>query len=107
MRPHVAAVYAFARVADDLADEGTVAPGVRQMQLQAWQRRLHEAVAVGSAGAYAAGGEARTPAGRDDLLLLALGHSIRSLDLPVSLFDDLVSEREQQQIVASGGRPRF
>src|SRR6266446_138242 len=91
MRPHVAAVYAFARVADDLADEGTVAPLVRQMQLQAWQRRLHEAVAVGCADAHAAGGEARTPAGRDDLLLLALGHSIRSLDLPVSLFDDLVS----------------
>ncbi len=91
MRPHVAAVYAFARVADDLADEGTVAPGVRQTRLQAWQRRLHEAVAVGRADAYAAGGESRTPAGRDDLLLLALGHSIRSLDLPVSLFDDLVS----------------
>jgi squalene synthase HpnC len=83
MRPHVAAVYAFARVADDLADEGTVLPGVRQMQLHAWQRRLHEAVADG--------GEARTPAGPDDLLFLALGHSIRSLDLPVSLFDDLVS----------------
>jgi squalene synthase HpnC len=83
MRPHVAAVYAFARVADDLADEGTVAPVVRQTQLQAWQRRLHEAVADE--------GEARTVAGRDDLLFLALGHSIRSLDLPVSLFDDLVS----------------
>jgi phytoene synthase len=87
MRPHVAAVYAFARVADDLADEGTVAPGVRQTQLRAWQRRLHEAVAVGRADA----GNVRIPAGRDDLLLLALGHSIRSLDLPVSLFDDLVS----------------
>src|SRR5580704_15691782 len=87
MRPHVAAVYAFARVADDLADEGTVAPGVRQTQLRAWQRRLHEAVAVERADA----GETRTPAGRDDLLLLALGHSIRTLDLPVSLFDDLVS----------------
>jgi squalene synthase HpnC len=83
MRPHVAAVYAFARIADDLADEGTVAPGVRQTQLRAWQRRLHEAVTDG--------GEARMPAGRDDLLFLALGHSIRSLDLPVSLFDDLVS----------------
>src|ERR1700682_2312760 len=83
MRPHVAAVYAFARVADDLADEGTVAPGVRQMQLQAWQRLLREG--------GAAGDEARSVAGRDDLVFLALGHSIRSLDLPVSLFDDLVS----------------
>ena len=87
MRPHVAAVYAFARVADDLADEGTVAPVVRRTQLMAWQRRLHEAVTVGRADAN----ETRTPAGRDDLLLLALGHSIRTLDLPVSLFDDLVS----------------
>ena len=28
---------------------------------------------------------------RDDLILVALGHSIRSLDLPLSLFDDLLS----------------
>ena len=28
---------------------------------------------------------------RDDLIALALGHSIRSLDLPLSLFDDLLS----------------
>jgi len=83
MRPHVAAVYAFARVADDLADEGAGAPLVRQTQLRAWQRRLHEAVTDG--------GVARTPAAGDDLLFLALGHSIRTLDLPVSLFDDLVS----------------
>jgi squalene synthase HpnC len=83
MRPHVAAVYAFARVADDLADEGAAAPLVRQTQLRAWQRRLHEAVTDG--------GAARTSDARDDLLFLALGHSIRSLDLPVSLFDDLVS----------------
>jgi alkylation response protein AidB-like acyl-CoA dehydrogenase len=30
MRPHVAAVYAFARVADDIADEGTDAPEQRR-----------------------------------------------------------------------------
>ena len=30
MRPHVAAVYAFARVADDIADEGGDAPEVRR-----------------------------------------------------------------------------
>jgi phytoene synthase len=87
MRPHVAAVYAFARVADDLADEDTVAPAIRQTRLRAWQRRLHEAVADGRAD----GGDDLRPAARDDLLFLALGNSIRSLDLPVSLFDDLVS----------------
>jgi hydroxysqualene synthase len=83
MRPHVAAVYAFARVADDIADEGTALPATRQSQLRAWQSRLHEAVASS---------RAVPPSGtRDDLIVAALGHSIRSLDLPVVLFDDLLS----------------
>lgn len=83
MRPHVAAVYAFARVADDMADEGTDAPEVRQVRLRAWQQRLHEAAAGGTA--------ARGNESLDELIFIALGHSIRSLDLPVSLFDDLLS----------------
>ena len=44
MRPHVAAVYAFARVADDIADEGAASAGERQARLHAWQERLHDAV---------------------------------------------------------------
>ncbi len=83
MRPHVAAVYAFARVADDIADEGPDPAPVRQQRLRAWQRRLHDAAA--SPGADAPQG------GRDDLIFAALGHSIRSLELPVPLFDDLLS----------------
>jgi hydroxysqualene synthase len=82
MRPHVAAVYAFARVADDIADEGGDAAPVRRQRLDAWQQRLHAAVAdhrVDLTGS------------RDELMMMALGHTIRSLDLPVSLFDDLVS----------------
>src|ERR1700704_4661160 len=46
MRPHVAAVYAFARVADDIADEGTAPADDRRARLLAWQRRLHAAVAA-------------------------------------------------------------
>src|SRR5436309_11942850 len=46
MRPHVAAVYAFARVADDIADEGTLAADERRARLDAWQRRLYAAVAL-------------------------------------------------------------
>ena len=83
MRPHVAAVYAFARAADDFADEGTAPAAVRQSQLGDWQRRLHDAVADER--------EDRTLESRDELLFFALGHSIRSLDLPVTLFDDLLS----------------
>jgi squalene synthase HpnC len=86
MRPHVAAVYAFARAADDFADEGTAVPAVRLAQLRGWQERLHE-----SAAAAAGHGKVQSPVSRDDLLFLALGHSIRSLELPVRLFDDLLS----------------
>src|SRR5687767_842013 len=80
LRPHIAAVYAFARVADDIADEGTAPPEVRQERLRAWQVRLHESVA---------GGQKGTPDRQEDLLFVALGHSIRTLQLPLSLFDDL------------------
>src|SRR5215207_1140233 len=83
MRPHVAAVYAFARGADDIADEGVATAGERQERLRAWQRRLHDAVTAGPGGDALARDE--------DLVFVALGHTIRSLDLPVSLFDDLLS----------------
>jgi squalene synthase HpnC len=43
IRPHVAAVYAFARRADDFADEGDDAPDVRLEKLDDWSRRLHAA----------------------------------------------------------------
>jgi phytoene synthase len=87
MRPHVAAVYAFARVADDMADEGIDPPAIRQARLDAWRRRFHAAAL-------------RLPddferAGRDTLILAALGHTIRALDLPVPLFDDLLSAFRQ------------
>jgi squalene synthase HpnC len=83
MRPHVAAVYAFARVADDIADEGSAPAAERLTQLNAWQRRLHAAVAVEAAEG--------APHQHEDLIVAALAHSIRSLDLPIALFDDLVS----------------
>lgn len=98
MRPHIAAVYAFARVADDIADEGAATAADRQTALDAWQRRLHIAVrAVDIDGAVEVDDVARVapPAGprdeRGDLILAAVAHSIRTLDLPLSLFDDLVS----------------
>src|SRR5437868_1825895 len=84
MRPHVAAVYAFARVADDFADEGSAPAAERQAHLAAWRMRLHRA----AASTNGAGSGAAT---RDDLIFLALGHSIRTLDLPIVLFDDLLS----------------
>jgi hydroxysqualene synthase len=83
MRPHVAAVYAYARVADDIADAGTAPAEERITRLDRWQRRLHAAVAVEAASA--------PPHDHEDLIVVALAHSIRTLDLPLDLFDDLVS----------------
>jgi phytoene synthase len=83
MRAHVAAVYAFARVADDIADEGAAPPAERLAQLNAWQRRLHAAVAIERS--------ADAPHEHEDLIVVALAHSIRVLDLPIALFDDLLS----------------
>jgi phytoene synthase len=83
MRPHIAAIYAFARVADDLADEGSMPAAERLVQLAAWQRRLHGAVAEPAATLESDDHE--------DLIIVATAHTIRSLDLPLSLFDDLVS----------------
>ena len=83
MRPHVAAVYAYARVADDIADEGSQPPDERLKLLDGWQRRLHAAVAVEAASA--------PPHDHEDLIVVALAHSIRTLDLPLALFDDLLS----------------
>src|SRR5262245_49298183 len=83
MRPHVAAVYAFARVADDIADEGRVDPDERRARLAAWRRRLHAAVAVEQS--------ADAPHAHEDLIIVAAAHTIRTLELPIALFDDLLS----------------
>src|SRR6266550_3214935 len=83
MRPHVAAVYAFARIADDMADEGTAPAADRLARLSAWQRRLHAAVSPDR--------KVDAPHAHEDLIVAAAAHSIRSLDLPIELFDDLLS----------------
>lgn len=80
MRPHVAAVYAFARIADDYADEGTRPQAEREALIAAWQERLHAAA------------EGRVvPDGPHPEVFVALGPTIRERRLPVALFDDLLS----------------
>jgi phytoene synthase len=83
MRPHVAAVYAFARAADDFADEGTLAPAERYRLLDAWQQRLHAA---------APDPESDDPA---DRVFAALAHTRQQCRLDVGLFDDLLSAFRQ------------
>ena len=93
MRPHIAAIYAFARAADDFADEGNRAPADRIALLDDWGSRLRESVGVAAAGPPSP--ESRVPNPEPDAVFLALGHTIRSRSLPVGLFEDLLSAFRQ------------
>jgi hydroxysqualene synthase len=81
MRPAVAAIYAFARRADDFADEPGPSESERMRLLDDWHRRL-----------MAPTSRSTDP---DDLVFLALGDAIRRHRLPVALFEDLLSAFRQ------------
>jgi len=85
MRPHIAAIYAFARTADDFADEGDVPPHQRLSRLDDWLLRLRACLAPGQLAA----------ASDDDAVFLALSNTIRECALPVGLFEDLLSAFRQ------------
>ncbi len=95
MRPHIAAVYAFARTADDFADEGERSGAERHRLLDAWQARL-DAVAAGRDASWAPlpGEPADAP-----LMFLALAHSVVACALPTSLLADLLSAFRQDVTV--------
>jgi squalene synthase HpnC len=84
MRPAIAAVYAFARRADDFADQPGFSPPERLRLLDDWQQRLDAA----AAGTVRSGTE-------NDLIFVAVADAIREHDLPVSLFSDLLSAFRQ------------
>jgi len=85
VRPHVAAVYAFARLADDMADEGSADPATRIGWLDDWRRRLHEAAA----------GRPASDDSEQAAVFVALGDTIRRFDLEITLFEDLLSAFRQ------------
>jgi len=91
MRPHVAAVYAFARVADDFADEGSRTVEERHRLLDRWLTLLRRCAIDGGGGEVTETGAAQ--------VFLALGNSIRACHLPLSLFEDLLSAFRQDVTV--------
>ena len=103
MRPHIAAIYAFARSADDFADEGDRPPALRLALLDDWGGRLRASV-NGSAARQPSpesripNPESRVPSPGPDAIFLALGHTIRACSLPVSLFEDLLSAFRQDVV---------
>ena len=91
MRRHIAAVYAFARVADDFADEGTIRADERLRLLDMWSDRLRQAAVADTAGPPPRPGEPRDAVP----IFQGVARSIRECALPVSLFEDLLDAFRQ------------
>ena len=95
LRPHVAAIYAFARTADDFADEPGREPEERLRLLDEWGRRL-DGVPV----------KERPPVkeclpGKEclpDMIFSALADTRERFDLPAELFHDLLSAFKQDVV---------
>ena len=82
LRPHLAAIYAFARTADDFADEPGYDASERIRLLGEWRARLHEPARAATS--------ASQPAAGADAIFVALHDTIGHFALPLQLFDDLL-----------------
>jgi squalene synthase HpnC len=89
LRPHVAAVYAFARVADDVADEPGREPPERSALLNGYRQRLMQGTKRSKDSGY------RLPDPMPAEFFPALFDTIHRFELPVTLFTDLLSAFEQ------------
>ena len=89
-RPHVAAIYAFARTADDFADEGDRPAEERLGLLDEWRSHLYDAAA-----GRVPGDDSVTAA-----IFTALAQSMRVCQLDVGLLDDLLSAFRQDVVVS-------
>ncbi len=74
-RKHVCAIYAFARTADDFADEGMLTPAERLHELNVWENKFDDCLR----------GNATDP------IFAALGETVETLKLPHQLFRDLLN----------------
>lgn len=95
LRPHIAAIYAFSRAADDLADEGSLSVERRTALLEGWLERLHRAAEGAQPVVPPRTGEPPNTTA----IFMAVGQTIRSLNLPVALFEDLISAFQQDVVV--------
>jgi hydroxysqualene synthase len=93
MRPHIAAIYGFARIADDFADEGTRTDEQRLALLDDWRLRLHAA----------AGGATLDDGSDAAAIFIALGDTMRRYAIEMALFEDLLSAFRQDVTVKRYG----
>jgi phytoene synthase len=74
LRRHIAAIYAFARTADDIADEGNVEPALRVARLQEWEQQLEQCYR----------GDVSDP------IFVALHDTVQRFDIPIDPFRRLL-----------------
>lgn len=86
LRAPIAAIYGFARTADDLADEGEAEPAQRLADLAAFRADLAATV------------RGEDPSARWAEVFAALAPAITRYQLPVSLLEDLLSAFEQDVV---------
>jgi len=84
LRLPISVIYAFARTADDFADEGKVSQETRLEQLDVYSKALSEIKNQGYSG--------------KDPIFIALTDVIKKHDLPISLFNDLLSAFKQDVV---------
>ncbi len=89
LRPYVHSIYAFARIADDFADEPDTLDNLRFALLENWEGQLLQCMW-------------RTP---QHPVFIALKETIHKFDLPVTLFQDLLMAFKMD--VATKRRDRF
>ena len=95
MRPAISAIYAFARRADDFADEPGPTDAERLRLLDDWVSRLRRISSSEQASAIASASEPSN----DDLVFVALADAIERHRLPMSLFEDLLSAFRQDVLI--------
>jgi phytoene synthase len=88
-RRHIAAIYAFARVADDFADEGDRPAADRLADLDAWSARLEAA----------ASGRVDDDGSDHAAIFTAVAETMRECHLDATLFHDLLSAFRQDVTV--------
>jgi phytoene synthase len=87
MRPHVAAVYAFARAADDFADEGDAPEAQRLAWIDQWRVLRRRGPSLGDVTT----GVGHVPADDVSATFTAVQDTIARYRLDPQLFDDLLS----------------
>jgi len=84
LRLPISVIYAFARTADDFADEGNASQETRLEQLDVYSKALSEIKNQGYSG--------------KDPIFIALADVIDQHDLPIALFNDLLSAFKQDVV---------